>query len=89
VVERIHRYGDRGRNAGDLTAEQEARDAAQRAEKAASIDEARQIELALQEGGAEEDAPVMVGQEVVKKKKKGFFRRWLFGDDDDVDTDNS
>lgn len=81
VVDRIQRYGDRGRNAGDMLGEQEARNAAIRAQDAASVEEAQQIEQALQQ-----DPPV-VGQDVVKKKKKGFFQRWFGGDDDD--TDNS
>jgi hypothetical protein len=84
VVERIHRHGDRGRNAGDVTGEQEARDAARRAQDAPTVDDALRIEQALQQGG---EAPVIVGQEVVTKKKP-WWRRWLFGDDD-ADTDDS
>jgi hypothetical protein len=82
VVERIHRYGDRGRNAGDMSGEQEARNAALRAQGAPTLEEARRIEQALQNGGE------MVGQDV-PKKKKGWFQRWFGGGDDDVDTDNS
>ena len=85
VVERIHRYGDRGRNAGDGLGEQEARNAALQAQGAPTVEDALRIEEALQMSG--EDAPV-VGQQVLKKKK-GWFRRLLEGDDDDVDTDNS
>ena len=40
VVERIERYADRERHAGDPTAEQEAREAALRAQNALSVDEA-------------------------------------------------
>ena len=80
VVERIHRHGDRGRNAGDAAGEQEAREAARRAQDAPSVKDALRIEQALQQG------PVIVDQEVVKKKP--WWRRWLFGDDD-ADTDNS
>lgn len=87
VVERLHRYGDRERNAGDLTAEQEAREAARRAQDALSVDEALRIEAALQD---DDNDPVIPGQEVVKKKKKrGWLSRLFGGDDDDGDTDNS
>ncbi len=87
VVERIHRHGDRERNAGDLMAEQEAREAARRAQDALSVNEALQIEAELQD----DDQPVIPGQEVVKKKKKRGWLSRLFGggDDDDTDTDNS
>ena len=90
VVERIHRHGDRGRNAGDVLGEQEARNAALRAQEAPTVEEARRIEQALQQqGGGEEDAP-MVGQDVVPKKKKGWFRRLFGGGSDDDDfMDNS
>ena len=90
VVERIHRYGDRGRNAGDSSAEQEARDAAQRAQDARSLSEALRIEQALQQGSALEDAPEAVAQVIVPKKKKSFWQRWFGGgDDDDSYSDNS
>lgn len=91
VVERIHRHGDRGRNAGDMLGEQEARNAALRAQEAPTVEEARRIEQALQQqSGGEEGAPI-VGQEVVPKKKKSWFQRWFGGgdDDDDAITDNS
>lgn len=87
VVERIQRYGDRERNAGDVAGEQEAREAARRAQDAVSVDEALQIEAELQD----DDQPVVPGQEVVtKKKKRGWLSRLFgWGDDDDSDTDNS
>ena len=85
VVERIHRYGDRERNTGDLTAEREAREAARRAQEALSVDEALQIEAELQD----DDQPVLPGQEVVKKKKRGWLKRLFGWGDNDGDTDNS
>lgn len=86
VVERIHRYGDRERNAGDLTGEEESRQAARRAQDALSVDEALRIEAELQQ----DDDPITPGQELVKKKKKrGWLSRLFGGGDDDTDTDNS
>lgn len=85
VVERIHRYGDRERNVGNLTAEREAREAAREAQEASSVDEALEIEHELQS----EPGPVIVGQEVIKKKKRGWLQRLLGWGDDDDDTDNS
>lgn len=86
VVDRIHRHGDRERNAGDLTGEQEAREAARRAQDAMSVDEALQIEAELQE----DDQPMIPGQEVVKKKKRGWLQRLFgWGDDNAGDSDNS
>jgi hypothetical protein len=90
VVERIHRHADRGRNAGDLTGEQEAREAALRAQEARSVEEAQGIEQALQQSSSEEDAPVVGPELVPKKKKKGWFRRLFGGGSDDDDfMDNS
>jgi hypothetical protein len=87
VVERIGRYGDRSRSAGDTLGEREARDAVLRAQSVSTVDEALGIEQALLQIDGED--PTVVGQQVVKKKK-GWFRRWFGGgDDDDVDTDNS
>jgi hypothetical protein len=87
VVERIHRYGDRERNVGNLTEEREAREAALDAQHALTVEEALRIEAALQD---DDDVSVVPGQEVVKKKKRGWLQR-LFGggDDDDAETDNS
>jgi len=86
VVDRIHRHGDRERNAGDLTGEQEAREAARRAQDAMSVDEALQIEAELQE----DDQPMIPGQEVVKKKKRGWLQRLFgWGDANAGDSDNS
>jgi hypothetical protein len=90
VVERIHRYGDRERNVGNLTAEREAREAAREAQEAPNVDDALRIEMEVQ--GQElqqgDDEPVIVGQEVVKRKR-GWLQRLLGWGDDDDDSDNS
>lgn len=87
VVERIGRYGDRSRSAGDALGEQVARDAAQRAQEAPTVDVALLIEQVLVQNDGED--PTVVGPQVIKKKK-GWFQRWFGGGDDDgVGTDNS
>jgi hypothetical protein len=86
VVERIHRYGDRERSVGNLTAEREAREAAREAQEAASVGEALRIEQELQQDDAE---PLSDTPGVVKKKKRGWLQRLFGWGDDDADTDNS
>jgi hypothetical protein len=86
VVERIHRFGDRERNVGNLTEEREAREAALEAQNALNVEEALRIEAALQD---DEDVSAIPGQEVVKKKKKGWLQRLFGSGDDDNDSDNS
>ena len=86
VVERIHRYGDRERNVGNLTAEREAREAAREAQEAPSVGEALRIEQQLQQDDTEPPAGL---PGTVKKKKRGWLQRLFGWGDDDGDSDNS
>lgn len=82
VVDRIERYADRERNAGDPDGEQAAREAAAEAQSAGTLEEALQIEAELYQSA----------NQLIKKKKNWFQRLFGGGDDDDNNdsfSDNS
>jgi hypothetical protein len=70
VVERIHRYGDRERNVGNLAEEREAREAALDAQHALTVEEALRIEAALQD---DDDVSVVQGRRWSRKRRGDGF----------------